>query len=297
MKRSWGLFHKAIMESGPFADWVAKPLSQAKAQYDVLVRNSGCTGTREQILRCLRSKSSDDILVYSPSTCSSSCCWIPVIDYAVIVDTPNVLAEKGQFYKVPIMLGSTTGEGNTFIKEAHNINMSAVTNILENLFGTQVTQQLLTLYPIKDYKSPWFILSVIDIDGYFTCPARRSARWLSRNTTAYLYHWTHAIAETVLDPYLGAFHGVELFFVFGVPDGYYFLPVVFTAAEKQLQKKIIQYWTQFAATSNPNGGSLTKWDSYDITKDNHVFLDETVTAGTGLYKPQCDFWDMLDKLN
>jgi len=295
MKNSWGLFHRAIMQSGPFVNWISKPLAQAKAQYDALVQNAGCTGTKQQVLQCLRSKSATDIAVYSPNNCGNTCCWSPVVDNAEIIDTPKVLAEKGQFSKVPIILGSTIGEGNLFLKEPHNLNITELTNILTKAFGTQTAQQLLALYPSKDYKNLWFAYSAIYRDAYFTCPARRSAKWLSHSTTAYLYHWTHAIAETKLDPYIGAFHGVEIFFVFGLPNGNYPFPIVFTSAEKQLQKMTIQYWTQFATTGNPNLGSLTQWNPYDPNKDNNIYLDEKATAGSGLYKAQCDFWDILDK--
>jgi para-nitrobenzyl esterase len=51
------------------------------------------------------------------------------------------------------------------------------------------------------------------------------------------------------------------------------------------------YWTQFATTGDPNGGSNPMWPAYDTAGDQNIDLDTTITVGSGLDKANCDFWD------
>jgi para-nitrobenzyl esterase len=51
------------------------------------------------------------------------------------------------------------------------------------------------------------------------------------------------------------------------------------------------YWTTFANTSDPNGGTNPMWPAYTTAADQNINLDTSITVGTGLEKANCDFWD------
>ena len=44
------------------------------------------------------------------------------------------------------------------------------------------------------------------------------------------------------------------------------------------------YWTQFAATGNPNRDDLPAWPEFHPPADHHLNLGEPVTSGEGLHQ-------------
>jgi carboxylesterase type B len=89
----------------------------------------------------------------------------------------------------------------------------------------------------------------------------------------------------------------ELYFVFGnlqfvsAPGlGLNYTP---TAAELTFSADMMDYWTRFAATGDPNGGGATQWLAYDATNENLLELDETFSPVSGYHIPQCNFLSTL----
>jgi len=59
---SFPLFHRAIMESGAFNMWSAKPWAHATRQYGNLTQRLGCNGTTAAAeVSCLLSKSTEEV--------------------------------------------------------------------------------------------------------------------------------------------------------------------------------------------------------------------------------------------
>ena len=105
----------------------------------------------------------------------------------------------------------------------------------------------------------------------------------------YRYYYTHVFASGPLAS-LGAFHGAELFFVFGNLATVAHQP---TPEETALSDAIIGYWSRFAATGNPNGDGAPDWPRAKAGSDPYLKLDTTIAAGDGVRTAQCDFWDGL----
>jgi len=296
MPKSKGLFSRAVMESGPFVNWIAIDMEIATNMYNQLAVNADCTGTDSQILHCLRSLTTNQLMQFSPKKCVTSCCWAPVIDGVEITAAPEKLAAMGLIQHVPVIVGSNANEGSIFSVLPHSLTEQQYEEAISTDFGSVFGPQILAHYPASNYKSPWWASVMIYTDLSFACPARRSARWLSSNgIPVFLYHWTHVIFETIVfAPYLGAFHGVELPFVFNDPDGTYFgFPFIFTPEEKIFQKKAAAYWSQFAISGNPNVEGLPHWPQYEQATDSNIVLNENIANSTGLKKRLCDFWDTL----
>jgi carboxylesterase type B len=57
---------------------------------------------------------------------------------------------------------------------------------------------------------------------------------------------------------------------------------------------MLGYWTQFAATGDPNGSldaGAPAWPSYETATDEYLeLLDPTPMASTHLRQAECDFW-------
>jgi carboxylesterase type B len=93
-------------------------------------------------------------------------------------------------------------------------------------------------------------------------------------------------------PTMGSFHGAEVPFVFG--DGFELM----SEGERTLSKQMGCYWTNFAATGDPNRGSdgcaaalqLPQWPPLNDQLAAIVFSNTSVTSVAGLMQRQCDLF-------
>jgi para-nitrobenzyl esterase len=88
---------------------------------------------------------------------------------------------------------------------------------------------------------------------------------------------------------LGAHHAAEVSYVFNNLVGVKSPPV----RDSELAKQMSQYWVQFAATGNPNGGGLPHWPAYKKASDKHLEFGDTTQVGQGL---ESDNIDLLDDI-
>jgi para-nitrobenzyl esterase len=68
-------------------------------------------------------------------------------------------------------------------------------------------------------------------------------------------------------------------------------------SEWGLSDELEGYWSRFATTGNPNGGSSALWPTYSVASDPFLQLDDSITSGAGLRSANCDFWDAHPELD
>ena len=301
LEKSCGLFNYALMESGPFAHWTARPLSVANTQFERLAKGLQCSGNNDQILECLRSKTAAELTSIHVSVPEYFTEWSPTIDGVELLDNPQKLAEKGQFCSVPTLLGTNLNEGTMFAGNvSKTMNETEYADYLVYRYGPWSTD-LLKYYPASNYKSPWHAAAAIITDGDMVCPARRTARWLTtknqqgKSSEVFLYSFNHVISEiAIFEPDYGVFHGSELLFVFDLPSWVYNdIPIVWTDSERVLAKRFGDYWTQFAANGNPTNSNSPSWPTYTNQTDTLLVLDLKIQPTAGWKKNLCDWWDTV----
>ena len=117
-------------------------------------------------------------------------------------------------------------------------------------------------YPASRFDSPALALSQIGTDSVFACPSRTFARYLSEYAPTFAYEFGDENApQDVLPPAsfpYGSYHGAEVQYLL---DGFDAAPA-FTSEQTQLASHMKSYWTQFAKTGDPNGGSSPVWTKY-----------------------------------
>jgi para-nitrobenzyl esterase len=102
----------------------------------------------------------------------------------------------------------------------------------------------------------------------------------------YRYHFEQPAPPSKFHPGWYAFHSDDIEYVFGTLDtrpGAEWRP-----EERKLSEQMMDYWTNFAKTGDPNGPGLPEWPRFD--KDSDVIhLDSTITSGADTTQARYEF--------
>jgi len=93
----------------------------------------------------------------------------------------------------------------------------------------------------------------------YVCPSQNVASHRSASGgNAWMYYFTRT-REDMGGETVGAYHGAELPYVFGVHDSY----MTTSDLDLALTATVQDYWVNFAATGNPNGIDLPTWPLFE----------------------------------
>ena len=158
-----------------------------------------------------------------------------------------------------------------------------------------VADELITHYGVDSPEAARSQMAHLVHDMSFAGPVRVQAEAHAKvSAPVWLYHFTRVPPTALGAAVGGAYHGGELVYVFGTmaagpgPPGARPHPMAvhgdWTGTDRQLSQTMIAYWTQFAATGNPNRDDLPPWPAFDPPAAMHLDLGETVVAGQGLHE-------------
>ena len=280
---SEGLFERAIAESG--VPLFATPrLAAAEAQGRELARAAGV-----ETIAALRAKPAADILRLADSLGRDGKLSIgPVVDDWLLPDHPGRVFATGKQSRVPLVVGSNARELTTLtgLLPRFERNVAGYRRWLSQTAGP-AAGRLEEIYPAASDADVQRALVDAFTDLAFTCPSRFVARAMTRiGAPAYLYQFTRVPPG---GDALGAYHGVELSYVFGSR-----LPWLPQApADEELATLMQRYWAAFATTGKPEAESLAAWPAHDPASDRHLELGPSVATSAGLAQPACDIFDQL----
>lgn len=284
-----GLFQGAIAESGAydaFQDYYSSnlPLPAAEAEGTAFAASIGCSN---QTAQCLRATPAATLVNTQPGY------RIPIVDGTVLTETLESAFASGRFNRVPVISGGTHDEGRMFTPyDVADADYSAVTaDYLGPVWlGLPVTDPFIQFivdvaYPLASYPAPPGVqsaplaLGASLTDAEFACPERNSVQLLSRYVPIYAYEFNDENAPV---PWLfqgrsfplGAYHGAEIEYLFNWmgPDGIHYVAAPFTADQQRLSDTMIAYWTQFAASGDPNLHGSPHWSRYSVRTDKFQSL-------------------------
>ncbi len=295
-----GLFHRAAMNSGACAGTRLPSLEEAEARTALVAKNASCP-EGEGRLECLRNASVEELLLATKRedfprggvlfNGNASVLFWPVVDGEVLVGQPSERLLSGDFHKVPVLVGSNSEEGILFhlglIGDRPVKSEEDYLEALGNAFGDDA-EEVAAEYPAGDYKTPKAALVAVTGHAFFNCPAKRTAAVLAAaDAPAFLYHFSQTPAGMLI-PGLGATHGADLIFLFGVDAGY-----LGKAGEEgaDLSAAMMKYWTQFARSGAPGAVNDLQWPDYG-EDGAHMELVTPPSVGNDLF-PFCDFWETL----
>lgn len=306
-----GLFQRAIAQSGILLDYgfgvsTTGTLKEAEESGAALAERLGVDQSGD-VLTQLRAKTPAQLLAAAAAAAGDSglmengLTWKPVADGHLLPDLPTKLWAAGKRQSVPLLIGSNADEGNTFLAGL-TVSPADFEAQMRKIFG-DYAEEALALYPVAGAEdiTPAFSRMLTEVG--FASTARFAARSMSApaagaggtaggaspgSTSAYLYQFTRVPLKNPL----GAFHGVEIPYVFGNTGLFSALGAI-EQADLDLSDAIMGYWTRFAATGDPNIEGAVPWPAYDTRSDERLVLGDTIHQGVRLYQRACDLADRV----
>lgn len=275
---SKGLFHRAILQSGS-----AYTFGRTSSLEQMEQRGEQFTGEYDiQTIENLRSWPADTLLERSRGFSFS-----PNIDGWFLPEETQDIFAKGEQHPVPILIGSTADEGNTFF--GSQLDMEIFTNIVKQQYGEDA-ETFLSLYPhqtdaeARESYNKWW-------SNRIAWGAHTLAKIHSKTAgvDSYLYYFGRIPPGRNSERY-GAFHSSEIAYVFQTLDE---VDRPWTETDYDLANTIADYWVNFAKTGNPNQAHLPGWAAYNPEERKTLELGGDIRMKGILEEDILKFYDRL----
>ncbi|KAJ3544681.1 hypothetical protein NM208_g2920 [Fusarium decemcellulare] len=309
------LFAGGIMESVFVPQQPRK--TELEWQYQRFVKQLGCTNkSAEKEMSCLRGKDTNATQkanVPSPFPGSEGApfwYWVPVIDGELIPDDPLKLFQRGEFTKVPMIIGNNQNEGVFFVPQAKTAE--EVIDYMDDNYPRLTkddNKKIAEYYPLVNNapsSAPYFP-SVEQAYGEATliCPAITILDAIrdANDEPAWSYH------NNIHDDFyaslgFGTPHGYEEAAIFGPNNtnnpGRYTAPESFYTYNAPLVPIIMNYWISFVRSLSPNpyrDSAAPKWQPWNKAQ-NKLLIELDNLHMESVSKAQferCEFWEGIDR--
>lgn len=267
-----GLFHKAIGQSAACVNQLTKADANGYERGQALVEALDATS-----IEGLRDAEPDALLEAMTVSDWESGSRI-VIDGVVLPRWPDEVYAAGEQSKIPLMLGFLANEGYELFPVDTAVTESELKGFLAYVAGDRA-DELAAQYDAENM-TPGELQHAISTDLFMAYGKRQ---WASYHADAgqetYLYFMNHVPPSFHIympdQPFLeledgprsgGAYHSGDLAYVFGTLDkvGY-----DWNEADRKVSVQIVDHWTQFAKTGNPNTAGSSDWQAFN-TEDLHT---------------------------
>ena len=202
-------FSAVALQSGAVQPWASKPMAEAQAVFEVVLKRVGCNRSEShEQLECLLSRSTVEL--YNASFAGEpgdlpygdgwySCQFAPVVDGVELLETPAALLEKrGPPPAVrSVLIGTNRDEGTqsvylnsgqSNVMLPHNLSLAGLQSWAVTEWGETNGARVLELYGNESIapgssvgiSSHWWGAASAVGDMLYTCPARRAARHISK---------------------------------------------------------------------------------------------------------------------
>jgi para-nitrobenzyl esterase len=160
-----------------------------------------------------------------------------------------------------------------------------------------IAPQVLDLYPLDRFPSPFVAFRTVAADSNTVCPALITDRRLSKWMPVFAYEGDNTDAPpsytTPTQPN-GAYHVAEAIFEF--PFGVF--KVSLDANQQVLANQVVAEWTTFARTGNPSAAGTPTWPRFTEGSQQVMSLQpggdsQVMSAAQIELDHNCGFWDKV----
>lgn len=176
----------------------------------------------------------------------------------------NAAFDDGDFAKVPVLAGFTSGEARTYRMLLPKMpdSAEAYEEAIRARYGDEA-DDFLALYPADDMEESMLAVNRDNVFGWSTERIVRSAS--EAGEPAYFYVFDHCY-PAMAERDLCAFHASEVPFVFGTAGDLDSYPAQWpkppVEEAEALSSVLVDYWASFAATGQPQSPDGPDWAPY-----------------------------------
>lgn len=313
-----GLFQRAVLQSGsclmsfprgalgpgtpayePFASESDVQTAGAAA-----ARQLGCTaGGGDEVLTCLRAQSTDRLATAQLMQSFNR----PAFGNTLLPVAPGRALASGHFHRVPVIQGTNHDEMRMFV----GLSLAAFPIRTENDYRARLADAfgpaapaVEAQYPAAHRPTPALAWAEVLTDRSLTCTTLAAGRAIAAHAPGlpvYGYEFSDPDAPVLAGlpvnpgfPY-GAAHGFEMPFLFSS------FPTErpLTEAQRALSDRMVDYWTNFAHTGNPNTPGAPLWPVLRASSPLAQSVQSLAPEPGGIHPVDaesahhCSFWDRL----
>ncbi len=199
--------------------------------------------------------------------------------------------QEGRQHDVPLITGMMGNQGSMMTQGSQVDSVEEFESHIRATYPA-IADDALAHYAV----TPETVKAAVDHvshDMLFAGPVKTQASLHAQvSSPAWVYHFA-LVPPTDMGANLGSHHAGELTYVFGtmaptgtLPGGTPMKVMVegdWTDHDHEISKTLMAYWTQFAATGNPNREGLPEWPEYVGQTDQHLTFGDSIEAGSGLH--------------
>jgi para-nitrobenzyl esterase len=286
-----GLFHRAIGQSGgcfspmQYLKEARNGHPPAERAGERLAAILGCDQAADP-LAAMREKSTEEILAAAAKDPAQGRTRANV-DGWVFPDEIYKIYAEGKQHPVPVIVGSNADEGTSLTGTVPFSDVDGFKTAMQRKYGG-LAERFLQVYPVANSNDVRNAYLHSLRDEWFTWEMRTWARLTQKaGGKAYVYYFSRVPPRPDAEKY-GAYHAAEIAYAF---DNLRLLPWKSEPADQALADAMSGAWVRFAASGDPNGGTLATWASYDPQREMYLELGDPIRAGSALLRAQCDFFD------
>ena len=281
MPAAKGLFHRAIIQSGPFLKALIPDYSQRVAE--LLLDELGLSKLQVKELQKIPvdrlSGAAAEAMKKMPRTQPSirgtygESGWGPTVDGRVLPSHPFDPGAPTISADVPFITGTDLNEAVSGLDrpDADAMTVEELNRLVKEAFGGD-SEAIIAAYR-QDYpKATPFGLYATIAASEFRIPAFAQATRKAALGAAPAYAYIYAWRTPVLDNRPGTFHAAEISFAFDNAE----LCDQYSAGDPGafvLSKQMATAWVSFARTGNPNHSGMPHWSAYTADTRATMYFD------------------------
>ncbi len=285
-----GLFHRAVIQSGGYAVAVDTTLVDAEAAGEKLAEAVG-VAEADDVAVALRELAAET-LFHRATESGVGRFNSPNVDGYVLTDAPGRIFDAGEQAAVPLLVGFNADEWTTMGRYWPDVTVDRLEVELRASYG-ELAQRAMELYPASTDDEAAAAADRFQTDVYFACPARFIADRMWRVSSPTFFYIFTRWAPAPGGDTLRAYHGAEVPYAFDSLEFETWVPR--NEVDRELAHTMADFWVRFAATGDPNGGSIPVWPLYDAVQRQHLVFGDEVLPGAGIRTDECALFDRLQE--
>jgi para-nitrobenzyl esterase len=293
-----GLFRRVIAESGPaFGLGPALTLAEAEAVGTAAGQTAaGESATPAKALEALRQMPADQVAAMQQRVVAAHYkSFDPngsVVDGWLLPQSPAKAFASGKIQQVDLLAGLNGRELSAFrigaaaaakqaaqppTKSAPSDAVKKLADAAHPLYGGW-TDMTLALYLAQILMHGDIAVDRAGNDMLMACPVGAEATLVrSAGARAFVYRFDRSIPGKGAAK-LGAFHGLEIPYVFNAFSVRSWRWLPFTETDRKLSETMESYWTNFAKSGDPNAPSLPSWKDWNSGEEPYLEFSQSGTS-------------------